>query len=173
MEFLNEPTKSKSIRREMDRARRRLVSDDLARELADAIGKTNTYDRLEDNDATYVIHAGGAKVDAKGVVALTPAPGAAGEPPMIRVQRTPKPSAPGQPPASAETIVAPFAEVASEWQAWSSPKLYISAMRGNKPPEGSGLYIVRMELYGDAKTPVTVTDVDHVDHPSRLPRWIR
>ncbi len=172
LEFLHDPTKSKAIQRDMDRARRRLVSDDLARELAEAIGKTNMYDRLEGNDAKYTILAGGATIDAKDVVTLTPAPGAPGEPKMVRVRRTPKPAAPGQPAASPETIVAPFGTVTSEWQAWS-PKMMISAVRGSDLPSGSGLYIVRINLYGDAKTPVTVTPDDRPDQPSRLPQWTR
>ncbi|MCY2930013.1 MAG: LptF/LptG family permease [Planctomycetota bacterium] len=173
LEFLHDPAKSKSIQREVDRARRQLVAGDLAKDMAAAIDKSGQYDRLVDNDgATYTIIAGGTKIDAKGGVALLPAPGEKpGEPKMVRVRRVPKPAGPDQPAESAETIVAPYGEVTSEWQAWSSPKMFVSAMRGN--PEGAGVYLVRIELYGDATTAATVTADDRLNQSSHLPRWTR
>lgn len=174
MGFLHDPSKSKSVQRDVDRARRRLVSDDLAKDIVDDIGKTGTYDRLEGNDATYTIWAGGATVDAKGTVTLAPAaPTEPGGPRLVRVRRVPRPAAPGQPAPVAETIVAPLAEITSEWQAWSSPKLQVSMKRGDQRPTGDGVYLVRLELYGSAKTPVAVTPEEPDPHPSRLPRWTR
>jgi lipopolysaccharide export LptBFGC system permease protein LptF len=173
LEFLRDPTSSEPIRREMEKASRRIATEQLAEKLAADINAGGTYDRLEGNDARYIITAGGANVE-HGVVRLLPAAAAPGEAPMVRVRVIPKTDSPKSDVPF--TVVAPHGEVSSEWLAWS-PKTMISAARSREQLKGQGLYLVRVELYGDANSPTVTLTPDpsegRAERPAHRVRWTR
>lgn len=168
LDALRDPTSSAPIRQGMDRAGRRIVTEQLAEKLAATINTRGAYDNLEDREARYTLTlpGGGAAVE-DGVVRLRPMPSADGKPAMIRVRRIPKAGG-----ATPSTVLAPYGEVSSEWMAWS-PKTMISASGDQRKVSGEGLYVVRLELYGDAANPVTAISDDSLGDPSHLGRWTR